>query len=373
MKGYVRKRGNKWSYTVDIGRDPITNKRKQKTKSGFTSEKEAEKALNEIIYELNKGIWIAPQNTLMKDFAEDWFRSYKHRLRDTTAEQYESKIKNWIVPLLGNFKVQELKPIHAQRFAGELLVSLNENTAFKVYSIVNLIMNHAVNLELINKNPFKNLSLVREQKRKVTTWSFEELEHYLKITKKYNAFYYRVFATAAYTGLRKGELLALTKDDIDFDQKFIKVTKSISETKKGVKFGDLKTPSSFRNVAIDDFLISILKDQINKNNELKLKLGSEYHDHKLIFCHEDGQIFRPTGLNRPFRRYIELSGVPKIKFHDIRHTHATLLLELGINPKIVSDRLGHASVKMTLDTYSHVSLNIQSDVAEVFSKHVRKA
>ncbi|MFE3973147.1 MULTISPECIES: tyrosine-type recombinase/integrase [unclassified Peribacillus] len=372
MKGYVRKRGNKWSYTVDVGKDPITGTRKQKTKSGFKTKKEAENALNQLVYELNKGEWIAPKEILLGEFAEEWLKSYRHQLRDTTAEQYENKIRNWIGPLIGMYKVQELKPIHAQVFSGKLLESLNENTAHKVYSITKLIINHAVNLELINKNPFNNLSLVREQKRKVVTWSFDELEHFLKVVKNHHTFYYRIFVTAAYTGIRKGELLALTKDDIDWEKKRIRISKSVSETKKGVQLGELKTPSSHRNVAVDDFLISILKEQVIKNNEMKLKLSDSYNDQQLIFCHEDGVIFRPSSLNRIFGRYIERSGSPKIRFHDLRHTHASLLLELGVNPKIVSDRLGHSSIKITLDTYSHVSLDLQSDVADVFSKRARK-
>lgn len=373
MKGYVRKRGSKWSYTVDIGRDPVTNKRKQKTKSGFATEKEAQKALNEIIYELNKGIWIAPQKITVKDFALEWLSNYQHRIRTTTADQYRTKIEKWVIPLLGNFKVQDLKPIHAQRFTNQLLENMNENSAHKTYAITKLMLNHAVSLEIINKNPFANLSLVREQKRKVVTWSFDDLDHFLKITKKYDMFYYRMFATAAYTGLRKGELLALTKEQIDFEQKYITVAKSLFETREGVQLGELKTPSSYRKVAIDDFLINILKEQIAKNNEMKLKLGKEYIDNDIVFCHEDGMFYRPTSINRIFSRFIDKSGVSKIRFHDLRHTHATLLLELGVNPKVVADRLGHSSVKITLDTYSHVSLDLQKDVAEVFSKRIKNA
>lgn len=373
MKGYVRKRGNKWSYTVDIGKDPISGKRKQKTKSGFKTKKEAESALNEVVYEVNTGEWIAPKDILLKDFANDWMKSYRHRLRETTAEQYESKIKNWIIPIMGHYKVQDIKPVHAQMFSSKLLEQMNENTAHKIYSISKLIMNHAVNLELINKNPLSSISMVKQQKRKVTTWSFEELEHFLKIAKKHHIFFYRMFVVAAYTGLRKGEILGLSKDDIDWGKKTIRITQSVSETKKGVQLGELKTPSAYRTVTLDDFVISILKEQVSKNNEMKLKQGSHYQDNQLVFCHEDGVIYRPTSINRVFKRFVERSGVPFIRFHDLRHTHATLLLELGVNPKVVSDRLGHASVKITLDTYSHVSLNLQSEVADIFSKRVKNS
>lgn len=371
MKGYVRKRGNKWSYTVDTGKDPITGKRKQKTKSGFKTEKEAEAALNEVVYELNKGLYIEPQSILLKDFAEDWFENYKFQLRETTATQYRLKIRNWINPILGSFKVQDIKPIHAQMFSRKLLESCEPSTAHKTYAIAKLIMNHAIDMELINKNPLKSIS-IKEKKRKVTTWSFEELEHFLKVVKKYDDFYYRVFAVTSYTGMRKGEVLGLKKSNVDFKNNKITIKESVAETKeKGVYLDRVKTPSSKRQVAIDSFIASILKEQIKKNNEYKIKLGPEYEDNNLIFCHPDGKIFRPTSLNRPFRKYIELSGVPYIRFHDMRHTHATLLLEMNVNPKIVSDRLGHSSVKTTLDTYSHASLEIQKDVADLFMKRAK--
>lgn len=372
MKGYVRKRGTKWSYTVDVGRDPLTGNRKQKTKSGFKTKKEAENSLNEFLYEVQKGTWIEPKNILLREFALDWMESHQHSLRDTTAEQYLVKINKWIIPLLGHYKVQDLKPIHAQTFSKNLLAEMGQGTAHKVYAITKYILNHAVSLDVISKNPFEKVSIIKDPKRKVSTWSFEELNHFLNVVKKYDEFYYRIFTVAAYTGMRKGEILGLPRMNVELKKNELSIRQSISETKKGVQICDLKTPSSYRQLAIESFLSSILKEQIQKNNEMKLKLGAKYEDHGLVFCHVDGKIFRPTGINRPFRHYIELAGVPKIRFHDLRHTHATLLLEMNVNPKIVADRLGHATVKITLDTYSHASIGIQSDVASLFVEKARK-
>lgn len=373
MKGYVRKRGNKWSYTVDIGRDS-QNKRKQKTKSGFNTKKEATAAMNEVIYELNKGTWIDSNEILLKDFALEWIDGHQNKIRDTTADQYHSKIKNYIIPMLGHYKLQDLKPIHGEIFSKELLKVTGPGTADKIYSVTKLILNRAVTLEIINKNPFLKASVIKVKKKKMETWTFEELNHFLSVVKNKDSFYHNVFAIAAFTGLRKGEVLGLRRSDVDLKNNKITITQSIAETKKeGVHISRLKTPSSYRQVAIDSFVTSILKEQIKKNNEMRIKFGPEYKDYDLVFCHLDGEIYRPSSLNRPFRKYIDLAGVPYIRFHDMRHTHATLLLELKVNPKIVADRLGHSSVKITLDTYSHPSMEIQSDVADLFSKSTRKA
>lgn len=374
MKGYVRKRGNKWSYTVDIGREIETNKRKQKTKGGFSTKKEATAALNEVIYEFNKGTWIDSSDVLVKDFALDWFEGHSNKIRDTTAEQYRGKITKYIVPLLGHYKIQDLKPIHGEKFSKKLLELTGPSTAAKIYSITKLMLNRAVTLELISKNPFDKASIIKEKKRNLVTWTFEELNHFLNVVKTEDIFYHNVFATAAFTGMRKGEVLGLRRSDVDLKNNKLMITQSIAETKKeGVHISRLKTPSAYRQVAIDPFVTSILKEQIKKNNEMRVKFGPEYKDHDLIFCHLDGDLYRPTSLNRPFRKYINESGVPYIRFHDMRHTHATLLLELKVNPKIVADRLGHSSVKITLDTYSHPSLDVQADVANLFSKSTRKA
>lgn len=368
MKGYIRKRGNKWSYTVDVGRDPATGKRKQKTKGGFPTKKEAQAALSEFQHELNTGTFIEPSSILMKDFSYEWFESIKHNLRETTAEQYYTKIKNNIVPFLGGLKVQEVKVTHAHSFSVRLLEQYLPSTAHKIYAITKMIMDYAVDLEIVAKNPFKSVKLIKDKKSKFETWSFEELQKFLMFVKKHDEWYYSLFSFAAYTGMRKGEVLGLRKSVIDFDKQILRVTNSVNETKKGVQVGDLKTPSSRRVVSLDEFTMNIIKHMINKNNILKMKLGPAYEDNDLIFCHPDGKVFRPTSVNRPMKAFIERSGVPKIRFHDLRHTHATLLLELGVNPKVVADRLGHASVKETLDTYSHVSLSMQGNVAELFSK-----
>ncbi|TYS68692.1 site-specific integrase [Sutcliffiella horikoshii] len=379
MKGYFRKRGDKWSFTVDVGRDPLTGKRKQKSRSGFKTKKEAEKSLNEMIYELDKGTYFEPNNILFKDFAWEWFDNHKHRLKVTTEEQYYSKIKNHIIPFLGHYKLSDIKPVHGQAFTKHLLSIMKQSTAHKVFSITNYILYGAVTLELIQKNPFKNVTKPKDSRGKIDTWDFEELNAFLNFAKTYkdgfrdNPFYYRIFTVAAYTGMRKGEILGLRKQDVDFEAKKLNLRKSVIETKKaGVSTGELKTLASYRQISIDDLLCSILKEQILKNNSNKLRLGAAYQQNGLIFCREDGAPFRPSTINKPFKIFIKKSGVKDIRFHDLRHTHATLLLKLGVNPKIVSERLGHSNVKITLDIYSHVTSDMQEDTMFRFSEKLSK-
>lgn len=367
MKGYVRKRGSSYSFTVDIGRDPLTGKRKQKTKGGFKTKKEAQKALNEMIYQLDKGLYIQPSAMTVEEYAAVWLENKKLHLRATTAEQYENKIKKWIVPHLGNFLLEDLKPIHGQHFVKMLLSSLENETAHKVFAVCNSILYDAVKLEVLPKNPFRHVEKPKVKKKKVVTWSIEEVQRFLKVSKE-DDFYYPLFVTSLFTGMRKGEILGLKKTDIDFEKRIIYVRRSVSETKKdGVKLDGVKTDNSIRQVAINELTANALKKRSALIAERKLNLGKQYNPNDLLFCNSEGQAFRPSSVNRPFREYIKKAGVPYIRFHDTRHTHATLMMQLGINPKMVAERLGHATVKITLDTYSHVTTDMQKEAIQTFT------
>ncbi|UAT29483.1 site-specific integrase [Bacillus badius] len=364
MKGYIRKRGSSYSFTVDIGRDPITGKRKQKTKSGFKTKKEAQSALNETLYQLDKGLYIKPSKMTVREYVDMWTENKALYLRPTTAEQYESKIKKWIVPYLGEYLLEDLKPIHGQEFVKFLLNSLSSETAHKVFAITNSILYDAVKLQILSQNPFRYVEKPKKNKTQVSTWSIEDIKKFLEATKK-DEFYYPLFVTSLFTGMRKGEILGLTREDIDFENRVIEVKRAVSETKKhGVQLGEVKTTNSVRRIAINELTISVLRKRAALMSERKLGLGNSYNPHNLLFCNPDGGIFRPSSVNRPFRNYIKKAGVPYIRFHDTRHTHATLMMQLGINPKMVAERLGHATVKITLDTYSHVTSDMQKEAIQ---------
>lgn len=373
MKGYVRKRGKTWSYTVDIGRDPVTNKRKQKTKSGFKTKKEAEKALNELNYEIGNGLWIEPTKITFTEFANEFLVSHKPNIRQVTFERYASTVKRQLIPFFGNMKLQDLKPIHGQKFKDEYIKKYKVSTMRKTITFLKQILNHAVELELINKNPFEKLSVSAKRKSSLHVWTAAQLNKFLAAAKEYDRFYYNVFAFAAFTGMRKGEVLGLARMNIDFSNNVITLKQSVVESQDGIKLSLLKNESSYRQIAINDVCVEVLKSQIERNQQYKKLFKKEYQDNGLIFCKENGSIFRPTNLNRHFRKICKLAGVPEIRIHDLRHTHATILLELKVNPKLVADRLGHSSIKMTLDTYSHSSISMQSNVAELFEKRVKES
>jgi integrase len=372
VKSKKAKSGYTWSFTAELGIDPTTGKRKQKTKRGFATKKDAEKAYNEFMSEFQKGIYIDSKNMTMKDLVEEWLEFKRNKLRPTTYRQRDVICKRWIIPFLGHLKLDQVKILHGQSFMTHLLKHLSPATANTIFSVTSSILNRAVQLEYIHKNPFSHIDRAKEKKKEIDTWSFEELQKFLQFVKEQNNLHYGIFAIAALTGMRKGEVLGLREKDVDFEKKRISVLKSVSEVKGKVYLSDVKTSKSRRSISLDNQTIAIINSQIKHNKLMKLRFGSSYqNEENIIFAQPNGALCRPTGLNKPFKRYAKEAGVPIISPHGLRHTHATLLLKMGIHTKIISERLGHAQVNITLDTYSHVLDDMQEEVSQILSENLK--
>ncbi|MGF6951921.1 integrase [Neobacillus sp. B4I6] len=373
MKGYFRKRGDKWSFTIDIGRDPATGKRTQKTKSGFKTKKAAQEACAELITELSKGVFVDSKDLLLKDLVEEWLDLSKVRVRDTTFKNYFRAANTRIIPALGQMKVKEINHSTIQKYINELIEEgLTPRYIEYLFTIINGATEHAVKTERLMKNPLQHVEVPRARRRDQTTWTIEEVNRFLHFAKFDSAIYYMVLKIAIHTGMRRGEVLGLRWQDVDLQEQKISVTQSLVYDDEGFRFSDLKTASSKRLISIDDDLTAELKRYKAQQNQFKLALGSEYHDMDLVCCREDGRPIYPRTLATHFDALIKKASVPKIRLHDLRHTHATILLKLGENPKIVSERLGHSTVTMTLDTYSHVTPDMQKNTADKFGNALQK-
>jgi len=166
--------------------------------------------------------------------------------------------------------------------------------------------------------------------------------------------------------MRKGEILGLRWQDCDLENGFIRIQQTLVKANGKLSFQEPKTKGSIRTIVVPDFALQALKAHKVKQNEVKLRLGAAYEDHDLVVANWTGTMVLPTDINYDFKLACDFAGVPQIRFHDLRHTHATLLLQLGENPKVVSERLGHADVNITLNTYSHVLPTMQKDLAQNF-------
>ncbi|MBH0329959.1 integrase [Brevibacillus brevis] len=372
MKGYFRKRGSLWSFTVDIGRKP-DGSRNQKTKGGFKTKREAEQACAELITQLTKGDYLEPSKKTVKESMEAWLQTIlQSTLRISTYENYSKAILKRIIPALGHLKLKDVQADHIQSFYLTLVKEeLSPEYIRYLHSILKSFFTYQVRMQNITKNAVALAVPRRIGRKEQKTWSINEAIHFLEVAKENNQTYYIVYLLALYTGLRRGEILSLRWKDCDLSQGKISVCQTLYYSKQQFHFLEPKTTRSNRLVSIPDTVVEVLKLYRVEQENHKRELGSVYEDYDLVAATEFGRPINPRSLTGHFLRTINKANVPKIRFHDQRHTHATILLKIGEHVKIVSERLGHSNAAMTMNVYSHVTSDMQKEAANKFDSALK--
>lgn len=372
MRGYLQKRGKKWSFVIDIGRDGYGS-RKQKRFSGFDTKKEAQQAMTEKINEVNQGTYIEPSKETFGDYVEKWFATRKKNLRPSSFNTYKYLIQKHIIPQLGKIPLADLNTFHIETFYDRLQSGernskpLAASTIRKIHQVINpALQKAATKYKLIQENPAKEVELPKLEEKEMDYYTEEEARYLLNNTRK-NTRVHILFMLALSTGMRRGEILGLKWDDIDWKNKTLYVRRQLTTSNE---FVDVKTKAARRSISLDDHTLEELKAHKSKQNEERLENGPAYQNKEnLIICTEIGSRYHPDNVKRTWNRLFnrkDMEEIRKIRFHDLRHTHATLLLKQGVHVKIVSERLGHSSVRTTLDKYSHVIPGLQEAAAQQF-------
>lgn len=368
MKGSVFKRGKTWSIDVKLYRDE--NKEwVRHQKGGFRTKKEASEYLAEVVNQANKGEYHEFDDVTVRQLLEIYLEQYcKHNLKSSTFANRKNLIESRIIPGIGHYLVNDMKPIHFTRFYNEMHdKEYSSDYIHSMHSVLRSAFKQAVKWQLADSYKMQNVDAPKLDKSKtLQTWTLQESSAFLAFTAAVKDDYrHIVYVLAIFTGMRKGEILGLRWSDINYDNKTIQVVQTVY---KPLKHSPLiqapKTAGSVRSIAISDNVVTELREHKRKQNEFRLRFGSQYHNHDLIAPRPDGKPMDPRGINEHFDEMIRKSGAPKIRFHDLRHTHATIMLQLGEHPKVVSERLGHKDVNITLNTYSHVLPNMQQDAAK---------
>jgi len=357
MKGEVKfdKKIGTYYWVVDVG----TNGTRKQMKRRFKTKKEAEEALIEINHTLNKGAFFEPSKMLYKDYLEQWFTTKQKTIGVQTAKVYKDYLNGRIIPGLGIFNISKLSPIQLQAFIDNLSdQGLSSATVKKIYNIIRNSLEYAVDFELISKNPAEKIKLPKASHKEMTVWNEDEVNRFLDLAKEDPLFI--VFHLALSTGMRQGEILGLRWRDVNFEKGLLRIQQTLSHDGKSFLSG-AKTKSSQRNVDITEKTLNLLGKLKRLRSKEKLRLGPAYEDNDLVACTQHGTPLNPANVRRSLSRLINNADVPKIRFHDLRHCHASLLLSKGVHPKIISERLGHSSIKITLDTYSHLLPTMQAE------------
>ncbi len=383
-KGRILKRGKRsWAVVLYMGRDPETKKEKRRWYT-FHTQQDAEQFLHQC---LASGPGAAPPNRRIRlgEYLEQWLTDYAAgAVAPTTLASYRDTVRVHLAPAkspaaLGLTPLVRLTPQAIQGYLTEKLKSgLSPETIRRHYVLLHEALRHAVKWGLLTRNPADSVSQPPRRQVEMRVWDEEQARLFLAEAKRSSA-HYRLYLAALMTGMRQGELLGLRWQDVDLvlncasiQQIFYRLSGSKKDARPGQQlFKEPKSSRARRLVALAPALVEELRSSQGEQREQRRLFGRAYHDHGLVFCQADGEPLNAKNIvRRDFRRVMKRARVPRIRFHDLRHCHATLLLRQGVNLKVIQERLGHSTAALTLQIYSHVLPGMQEQAAQLIAERL---
>ena len=371
FSGHVSKRttksGDSWGFRIELGPNPLTGRRRRRTRWGFSSEKEAERAFHIELTELESGASIDPTTmTIAEYLVGEWLPAHAQKIRLNTLASYRSAIEHHLVPHIGAIRLQNLGPRDINRLY-EILAErgsqtggpLSPKTIRNAHAVLRRALEDATKWEMIRRNPASVASPPAATRRPQVPgpWRGHEVRTFLESVR--GGEFEALWILAATTGMRRSELLGLRHSDINLAAARLSVLQTVVLVNGQPTIGQPKTKRSARRVHLTGRAVEALEEHMTLQSRGEPEPGS-----RLVFARSEGQPLRPGWVTVRFTKLSLMAGLRHIRFHDLRHTWATLALEAGINVKVVSEQLGHANVSITLDTYSHVLPNIQADAVD---------
>jgi len=376
MKGHIYQRAKgSWTIVYDLPMDAVTGKRRQKSQTIKGTKRDAERALREVLLSLENGSYVKPNKLKLGEWLDQWcesFVSMNTTLR--TYVSYRSIIDRHLKPGLGSIGLSGLEPQQIQTYYADKLAkgrvdgkgSLSNRSVLYHHRILSKALDQAVKMGLVVRNVAKLITPPRVARAKINVLDADEASRLLDIAS--NTMYYTLFAMLLYTGLRRGEAIALRWKNIDLLELKLHVIESAYRIRKEFIIKEPKTFHSKRAVSLSPSLAALLSEYREDQELIRKQIGNPLTDVDFVFSWPDGRPLDPDVVTQAFHRIAGKAGLKNIRLHDLRHTHATLMLKAGVHPKIVSERLGHANIGITLDTYSHVLPGLQEAAAERFDR-----
>ncbi len=364
-EGNIRKRKDgRWEGRYTAGVDPNTGKQIFKNVLGKT-QSEVKDKLKKALAEVQKIDFTRTGKYNVSQWMEEWFENVcKLKVRPSSHQTYRGYIDHHITPYIGKMPIEKLSTMDLQKLCKKLMdkgrveriesekqpKGLSAKTVRNIMQVISSAMDFAVAQKIIIDNPCKAVELPKVEKKEMQTIPAEQLQAFLTEAKASGV--YEMYYIELSTGLRRGELLGLKWPDIDWKNGIITVHRQIARVNGEIVESPLKTKNSYRRVSISPQAIEVLKQQ-------KAKTNSEY-----VFPSPTGGPISPDSVNNMLKRVLARAGIPKVRFHDLRHTFATVALQNGVDIKTVSSILGHFSAGFTLDTYAHVTTAARKEAAQ---------
>lgn len=426
MSGTVYPRGKKWAYAFDGPPDPLTGERQRISKSGYETDDDAWAALAEARSKVLAGTHTKPSRLTVKEFFEVWFPKMRMTVEPTTANNYETLARSYVMPVIGKKRLQDVDSLTVSALYEHLLKEgrrKKTDTHYEMYVIWREVTErgedikaaelarkvgvsywaarnamlrfqagrvptqrpaglakksvHSVKIMLksafsdavvwgyVQTNPTIGVRGPSVKRRKHQTWTPTELATFLSAVKDERL--YAMWILVATTGMRRSEIAGLQLGSLDLDHKALVVTNTRVVTSGKVHDGEGKSERSRRRLSLDNATVMVLRRHVRMIEDEKKTWGDHYQDHGLVFCWEDGRPIYPDTITEQLTRIADRLGLPPLTLHGLRHTYATTALRAGVHVKIVSSRLGHATVAFTLDTYTEDVPDLDEAAAQQIS------
>jgi len=411
MQGHVRKRGkDSWEYIADIGvhaaercqgygrrfwvesrlretcprcggRLIDTEERRRQTKSGFTTRRETQTAMSKVLVAVEERSFVAPSKLSLREcLKNEWLPAIEATIRPSSFRAYKQHVECHICPHLGSVQLQRLSEAQINALNAKLALSgkkdgkkddksgLSALTIRHVHATLHRAFKVAVRWERLMRNPIDAAdppSIRGDGTRELKTWSAEQLKAFFASTASDR--HAALWHALAMTGMRRGEVVGLRWDDVDLETGRLSVRRALIPHGSGVIVSEPKTAKGRRSIALDPASIEALKARAARQLDDQKEWGEAWSDSGCVFSKENGEPLHPQVVSRAFTLALKAARLPEIRLHDLRHTHATLALRAGIHPKVVSERLGHATISIRFDTYSHAIPAMQEEAATLIA------
>jgi integrase len=378
MKGHIRERSpGRWAIVLDLV-DPTTGKRKRKWHSFKGTKRQAQDECARLIASMNGGTYMEPSKTTLLQFFDRWLNHVRPQVSPRTHERYTEIARKNLAPLLGAVVLSKLHPAQISAAYAQALTTgrrdgtggLSPRTVHHCHRILKQVLGQAVRWQMLARNPCDAVDPPKVERCTMRTYDMAQTAEVLEAMRGTRMYVPTMLAVLL--GLRRGEVAALRWRSVDLDKGQLAVIASAEQTKAGVRYKEPKTGRT-RTVALPMIVVEELRAHRLEQAQELLRLGIRLSDESFVVAQADGSPLQPNSLTHEWTRLLGASALPRVRFHDLRHAHATHLLASGVHPKVASERLGHSKVGITLDLYSHVIPGMQEDAAARVDDALREA
>lgn len=358
QEGTIYQRANgKWRAQITI----------QGKRLSYTAEnrKEAQKWVRQTRNEMERGLTHEGATITFGEWLDEWLVSKGHHVAIQTHSYYSQLVRDYIKPALGRIRLRELNARQIQRFYNaKVSDGVGLRTVQKTHTVIHASLNSARKFGMIPYNPDDASNPPKPKPKPMKFLNQEQIKKLLKVSQETNDRYYPLYYLALVTGMREGELLALKLEDVDLEKGILNVKSNLQRIPGGgLKIGKPKTESSIRTIKLGKDTVEVLRSQKRKLEEEKE--NECWQDEGFVFPSSVGTAADPSNLLKQFRKLLKDAGLPRIRFHDLRHTAASLMLNNGVDVLVASQRLGHAHPSITLDVYGHLMPSMQNEAAKL--------